>query len=90
MRCYYMAVTDDAYELPLLVTDTAKKLSDWAGYKDKGYMLPSIIRSSDGMVRVKKRNARIFRMNFDGEIIVGAIQKGGNHHGKAANERYQA
>lgn len=85
-----MAVTDDQYELPVCVTDTLQKLTDYLGcYKNGRGLLPSLIRSRDGTVRVYRRKLKVFRMNMDGEIIIGNL-KGANSIDEPENQRGEA
>ena len=68
-KALYMAVTDDIYELPVAVCDTASELARVLGYRP-GTVYSFLSRSRDGTVRLRREGIKLFRMDADtGHIL---------------------
>lgn len=74
----YMVCTDDAYELPLAVFDTAWELCRWLGLRQVASASHNLAASPNGEVKAKYKGRgrlKYFRMETkSGRTIIGRLQ----------------
>ena len=73
-RVLYMAVTDDIYEMPVAVCDTAQELARTLG-RGPATVYSLLSRSRDGVAFMRREGLKLFRMDADTGEVVRRAQK---------------
>ena len=61
---FYMAVSNDRYELPIFLTDTVKEMAEWAGRSNN-----DILRAISTGRKCKRNNCRFERVIVNDFLI---------------------
>ena len=74
-RVLYVAVTNDDFELPLFVGDSASELNYWLNSgRSPNAIWSALVQSKTGVVKTKDRQFKYYRMDSrTGKIFVGSL-----------------
>lgn len=74
-RVLYVAATNDEFELPLFVGDSAKELNQWLGkQRSSAAALSALIQSKTGTAQTRDKKFKYFRMDsYTGKIFIGKL-----------------
>lgn len=74
-RVLYVAATNDEYELPLFVGDSAAELNEWLSHqRSSAAALSALLQSKTGIAQTRDRRFKYYRMDSrTGKIFVGKL-----------------
>lgn len=74
-RVLYVAATNDEFELPLFVGDSATELNAWlSSQRSSAAAISALIQSKTGIAQTRDKRFKYFRMDSKtGKIFVGKL-----------------
>ena len=74
-RVLYVAATNDDFELPLFVGDSATELNDWlSSQRSSAAALSALLQSKTGIAQTRDKRFKYYRMDSrTGKIFIGKL-----------------
>lgn len=74
-RVLYVAATNDDFELPLFVGDSAAELNDWLNsQRSSAAALSALLQSKTGVAQTRDKRFKYYRMDSrTGKIFIGKL-----------------